>query len=309
MNKTNAGGEFMSKFKQTRRTFLKAAGIGAAALFIPGCEFSEKPGSGSKAAAKKPLPQAGLQLWTIRQAIEQDLGQALGRIAEMGYMGVETARLPVHITHKQVGQELKKLGLTVMAAHCEIPIGSEKEVWLEMVEAYGCRHMIWHGWPGGDRYSSLDNIKQTIDVYNEANSFAKSNGLLFGLHNHWWEFEEVDGIIPFSYLVEKLDQDIFFEIDTYWAKTAGFDPARVVADLGARAPFIHIKDGPAPKGEIIREQVPAGQGTLDFPAIAKAGKDADWMIVEFDACATDMMEAVHESYRYLIQNGLARGNV
>jgi hypothetical protein len=33
------------------------------------------------------------------------------------------------------------------------------------------------------------------------------------------------------------------------------------------------------------------------------------MVVEFDACETDIMEAVHDSYRYLIRNGMARGSV
>ena len=301
----------MKKNKQSRRTFLKAAGMGAAALLIPGCNSPAKKDSGntvSETAGKK-APRSGLQLWTIREAIGEDMEGTLRRIAEMGYMGVETARLPEHITHEMVGRELKNLGLKVMAAHCEIPVGAEKEVWMEMVEAYDCRHMIWHGWPGEDRYSSLDNIKRTVELYNEANAFAKSNNLEFGLHNHWWEFAEVDGVIPLYYLFENLDQDIFFEIDTYWAKTAGLIPPKVVADFGDRVPLIHIKDGPAPKGEIIREQVAAGQGTLDFPAIAKAGKAAEWMIVEFDACSTDIMEAVNDSYKYMIGSGLARGSV
>lgn len=40
----------------------------------------------------------------------------------------------------------------------------------------------------------------------------KTQGLRFGLHNHWWEFEETDGIYPFYYLLEHLDEhdkDIF----------------------------------------------------------------------------------------------------
>jgi hypothetical protein len=31
------------------------------------------------------------------------------------------------------------------------------------------------------------------------------------------------------------------------------------------------------------------------------------MIVELDQCATDMLEAVAKSYRYLVSEGLARG--
>ena len=47
---------------------------------------------------------------------------------------------------------------------------------------------------------------------------------------------------------------------------------------------------------------------MDFPAIVKAaGDNTQWMIVELDRCATDMMEAVVKSYAYLTSNKLAEG--
>ena len=47
---------------------------------------------------------------------------------------------------------------------------------------------------------------------------------------------------------------------------------------------------------------------MDFPAIMEASMGtAEWLIVELDRCATDMMEAVAQSYDYLVGQGLARG--
>jgi hypothetical protein len=41
---------------------------------------------------------------------------------------------------------------------------------------------------------------------------------------------------------------------------------------------------------------------MDFPAILNAAAGpVEWLIVELDRCATDMMEAVAQSYRYLAQ--------
>jgi sugar phosphate isomerase/epimerase len=146
-----------------------------------------------------------------------------------------------------------------------------------------------------------------VEVYNETGSFLKSKGLRFGLHNHWFEFEKNDeGIYPFYYLLENLDKEIIFELDTYWVKTAGEDPARVVGDFGSRAPLLHIKDGPAVKGDPMYKHVPAGQGTLDFKAVVKAGgENIKWMIVEFDEYDKDIFEGIKESYSYLTKNGLA----
>ena len=52
-----------------------------------------------------------------------------------------------------------------------------------------------------------------------------------------------------------------------------------------------------------------GEGKMDVPAIVAAGEGStEWLIVELDRCATDMMEAVEKSYTYLVGKGLARGN-
>jgi len=50
---------------------------------------------------------------------------------------------------------------------------------------------------------------------------------------------------------------------------------------------------------------------MDIPAVLDAADDdvLDWIIVELDACQTDMMTAVRESYRYLTDQQLAEGRV
>jgi uncharacterized protein YbaP (TraB family) len=43
-----------------------------------------------------------------------------------------------------------------------------------------------------------------------------------------------------------------------------------------------------------------GDGVLDYPDFIEAAlSSAEWLIVELDRCATDMMTAVEKSYRYL----------
>jgi hypothetical protein len=51
-----------------------------------------------------------------------------------------------------------------------------------------------------------------------------------------------------------------------------------------------------------------GDGIVDVPAIVAAGEGAtEWLIVEPDRCATDMLEAMAKSYRYMVGNRLAHG--
>jgi sugar phosphate isomerase/epimerase len=250
-------------------------------------------------------PAIALQLYTVRELLAQDFTGVVEKVAAMGYAGVETAFFSDNISIAEAGRLFKSLGLSVPSAHCEVPLGDEQARALEMMAALDCRRMIWHGWPQHEDYGSIDGIKRLAERYNQANAVARANGMSFGLHNHWWEFEPVEGRYPYQVLIEELEPTVFFEIDTYWVKTAGVDPVKVVAELGPRAPLLHIKDGPAQKEA---PMTAAGEGVMDFEAIAGAANGAtEWMVVELDRCATNMLEAVEKSYRYLTEKKLAQG--
>jgi len=285
----------------TRRDFMTLLGMGAAALAFSGPNLSEK---------KKSTASLGFQLYTVRKQIEKDLEGAMRKVAGMGYVGVETYALPADLTLLKAAKVFKECGLKVFGMHTELPIGKQRESVLKMADAYQCDHVIYAGWPQGDKYKDLDAIKRTAQLYDEIAVYLKSKGLHFGLHNHWWEFEKTGDVYPFYYLLEHLSPEIFFEIDTYWAKTGGMNPAKVVADFGKRAPFLHIKDGPAIKGDKAYEQVPAGKGTMDFPSIVEAaGQNTAWMIVEFDEYGGDIFEGMNASTTFLMSKGLAKGKV
>jgi sugar phosphate isomerase/epimerase len=294
-----------------RKDFLQMTAMGAAgAAAIPSLLLQDSPAADSK----KSLPVIALQLYTVRSEIEKDTAGTLKRVAELGFKTVETAFWPKGISVKQAADYLRAAGLTVSSAHIELPVGDNKTAFLETAEAMGCKKMIWHGWPEDKRYSTAEGTKELIGIYNEASHFAQSNGLQFGLHNHWWEYRnKIGDRYVYELLLESVEPELFFEIDTYWVKVAGHDPAKIVGTFGKRAPLLHIKDGPAKWNDSLPEDNPdpmtaVGKGTQDFPAIAKAAKgNTEYMVVEMDKTATDVFESLRESYDYLINNNLAKG--
>jgi len=289
----------MITLDHSRRELLKLMGLGAAAFAFS--DFSPNPSSRYKA-------KIGLQLYTVRKAIERDFEDTLRKVADIGYLGIEYYPLPENITTEHAAKVFKDLKLVVLGMHTPLPVGDQRDAVVKLAETFNCNRVIYPGWPQGEKYKNLEATKHTAKMYDEAAAFLKTKGLRFGLHDHWWEFEKTDGIYPFYYLLEHLDKEIFFEIDTYWAKTGGRNPAKVVRDFGRRAPLLHIKDGPAVKGDTMYNQVPAGEGSLDFPAIVKAGgKNIEWMIVEFDEYDKDIFDGIKKSYAYLTKNGLAEG--
>ncbi len=244
-----------------------------------------------------------LQLYTVRKVAEKEGYESVVRkVAAMGYAGVEPAGFPGS-NAKDAAKLFQDLGLAVPSAHVGIPIGEKKNETIDVMKTLGSKRAI-SGF-GPKEFATLDLTKAACDKFNEAAANCKAAGLQFGIHNHWWEYQPVEGQMVYKVMLEKLDPGIFFEIDTYWVKTGGCDPVAVVKEMGKRAPLLHIKDGPAQQNV---PQTAVGEGVLDFPKIVQAaGSNVEWLVVELDECATDMMEAVDKSVKYLIAKGLGRG--
>ncbi len=249
---------------------------------------------------KMPAPIA-LQLYTLREAAAADYEGTVRKVADIGYVGVEPAGFPG--TTIEAGKKLfDDLGLEVCSAHLPLPVGDKVQESLETAAALGVTRVV--AGQGPDQFTTRDQIKAACDTFNEASANCTDKGFAFGIHNHWWEFLEVEGELVYKQMLEHLAPEVLFQVDAYWVQTAGPDPAAVIAELGSRAPLIHVKDGPCTRKEDMQA---LGEGVTDFKSIIDVGEHVDWWIVELDRCATDMMEAVEKSYTFMTEKGYARG--
>ncbi|MCE9615317.1 MAG: sugar phosphate isomerase/epimerase [Lentisphaerae bacterium] len=249
-----------------------------------------------------PKPVA-LQLYTVRQLADKDFEDTLRRIAAIGYVGVEFAGLHGRPA-TDVAKLLRELGLRASSAHVALPTAANIESIAQDARTLGYRHIVG----GSDPKTLLDRagVEACAARYAEAARLANAHGLQLGLHNHWWELDHaIDGQTPFDRILTATPA-IFSELDVYWCTVAGQKPTDVIGRWKSRLPLLHIKDGdlqpPSPMKAV-------GKGKLDFPAIVAAAdpKTLEWLIVELDECATDMLQAVADSYQYLTSKGLAQG--
>ena len=238
----------------------------------------------------------GIQLYSVRENLALDFEGTLVKIAKMGYDGVETAGFPEGVSPAQAKALFDELGLRVTSSHSALPLGDDKQKVLDGLAAIGCPHLV-SPWMDPANYKSEDTMKALAEIFNQSAAVAAENGMKFSIHNHAFEFAKVNGELAINILKKYLDPSINFQIDTYWVQVAGHNPVVVVADLGGRAPLLHIKDGPATKEA---DMTAVGDGVMDVPGIIRAGEPyTEWLIVELDRCATDMLEAVEKSYLYL----------
>lgn len=246
----------------------------------------------------------GVQLYSLREEINaQGAGAVLKRLADMGYGVVEPFG---GLDAAEISRLCKDLGLEVSSAHMGTPVGENQQKILSAAETYGLKRLIEPFRPP-DMFKTADDIKRVADYLNEGNKVAVQHGLEFYYHNHWWEYLTLeDGQKADEVFLAHLDPAILLEIDTYWVQVGGQDAAAVVKAAGARAPLLHIKDGPAVNRE--DPMVAVGEGAMDVPAIIEAGAGhTQYLIVELDRCATDMFTAVEKSLRYLTDKGFGHG--
>jgi sugar phosphate isomerase/epimerase len=245
-----------------------------------------------------------VQLYSLREEAKKDFKGVLKRLAKIGFVGVEPAGLH-GLSPKEFKEIIDELGLKVSSSHVPFPTEENIKEIAETARILGQQYVI-SGF-GRKAFENIDTIKETAGKINKAIKLIKNENLKFAMHNHDFEFAMINGRLAYDHLFE-LTPDLELEIDTYWASNfEANDPAKMVAKFNSRTPFLHIKDGPLTKDA---PMVAAGKGKMDFKKVIAAAdpKVLQWLVVELDACATDMFTAVEESYVYLTKQGLAKGN-
>jgi sugar phosphate isomerase/epimerase len=245
------------------------------------------------ATRRTPVPVA-LQLYSLREALAADPSGTIERVARMGFEGVE----PFGLTREGAKAQkalFDEFGLKVPSVHAPLHLPERADEALAVAEVLGCER-IASGY-GPDWYVSLDAVDRAAAGFNRASDLARAQGRRYAIHNHWWEFEPVEGSLPYRRMLQTLDPGVSFQADVYWVQAAGLDPVSVLRELGPRVETLHMKDGSTVKED---PMTALGRGVVDVRGIATAtSHTVDWWIVELDRCATDMFTAVSESLAYL----------
>jgi sugar phosphate isomerase/epimerase len=250
------------------------------------------------AAASGNRPVA-VQLYSVREQLAADRPGVLQRLAGFGYRAVEP--FDVLTDPDTLRAELDEAGLAVSSVHTR-PFGDDAEAALAGAVAVGAGTVIVPHIPP-PRFADADGIRAVAADLNDAARRAAQHGLRLGYHNHDFELSTLVGGRPaLEVLAGQLDPEVILEVDTYWAAVGGQPVPELLGRLGPRVRYLHVKDGPVTKDD---PNTVLGAGKMPIAEILAANPAVEWHVVEFDACATDVLEAVAESLTWLVNHGLA----
>lgn len=308
-----------------RRDFLRAAAGAVGAALLPACRQSgEAVAQGWCAGAP-----AGVQLYTLREALARDPRAALGAVAELGIGEVELFGLGrgseqlFGLPLAELKDVLDRLGLPAPLAHVSDEFGDAESVAAiaerarvlgvgtvvialpsELVATRDGRSQM----AGPTSVAQLDGIAARLE---RAGRAFREHGLGFAYHNHHVEFmapPDAPSLVPLDYLLERVDPAAMaLELDVGWAAAAEQDAVAYLDRYRGRVVACHLKDfrdGAGAEGadaaELQARLVEPGAGGVDFAAVLSAMRagGVPHGFIEIDA-TPDPQGAVERGRRHL----------
>ncbi len=228
----------------------------------------------------------GLQLYSIRDAMDADVPGSLKKVSDLGYSFVELAGYADGKFYGYEPAEFNKmvtdLGMKVLSSHTQVEAAGitmdNAKIMADAHAELNAKYCIQPWVEEPDR--NIETYKKMIGDWNQVGEVMKSVGIQFGYHNHNFEFVDIDGVVPYyDIFMPEMDADLItMEIDLYWVTKAGQDPVEMFNRYPGRFQLWHLKDmytETDPYFEVIKDDIaPVGEGLIDFNRIMDARKTA-----------------------------------
>ncbi len=269
--------------------------------------------------------KVGLQLYSIRDAMNEDMDAALKAVKEMGYDCVEFAGGRYGHTAAETKALCEKYGLECVSVHQGSALFLEdEEDAVAYIKEMGVKFCVIPMTVG--RLDTLrDHWDETIALYKRMYKAFREIGVQLLYHNHDFELITLEGDSqPVLDRLYREIPDLKPQFDTCWISYGGYAPAEYIREYGENIDLIHVKDYSLTKMEPIpiHRQVqkygwsirpesrsdagfvftPLGTGVVDFDPIIEAAKasNARYLIVEQDKSPDrDPLKAAAMSRRFL----------
>jgi len=251
-----------------------------------------------------PTPGVACQLYTVRALTHADFPGTIRALGEIGYRAVELAGYGSARTAAEARKVLDDHGMAVVGSHTNLE-NLERNLprLIEDSRTLG-NHTVVLSFLPEPRRKDAEGWRSAARLLDQIGATLRQQGLELAYHHHHFEFQRFDGKYGLDILWENSDpQNLKAELDTFWLRYGGEDPAGYITRLGPRTPLLHLKDMRMKPDRRFGE---VGEGILDFPGILAAAERAGvrWGIVEQDSTYdTPPLESVRRSFEHLRRLG------
>jgi len=214
----------------------------------------------------------GLELYSVRNALKQDLTGTVRAVAGIGYTCVEFYAPYFDWTESQA-KEMRKL-LDDLGIHCYSTHNNSSYLAPDQISRardlnliLGCKYVVM---ASSQPKPGLEGWKAVADSLNFAAEQLEPSGLKAGYHNHQAEFTPDAAIRPIEILAKNTKSSVMLQLDVGTCIEAGSDPVAWIRANPGRIRSLHLKDwSPEPgKGYTVL----FGEGVADWKHIFEAAE-------------------------------------
>lgn len=273
----------------SRRSFIRNTGLLAVgSLYM-------KPGFASSKQR-----QVGVQLYSVRKEMMTDAAGTIRKLAAIGYKELESARSDkgnyYGLSPKEIKKLMADLGMKIRSGHVHFDDNFQRSI--DQAAEAGQNYLVCSSMPSNGQ--TVDNYKKVAEQFSVAGEQCKKAGLIFGYHNHEYEFQQADGKVLYDVLLEGSDPALVkMELDLGWAIAAGVDPLKYFEKYPGRFPLWHLKDMDLQK----KKSTEFGLGQVNIRQLidqeSKSGMKH--FFVEQEEYASTALESLQHDYTYLMK--------
>ena len=286
-----------------RRNFIRTTGMAAPAFLMPIPDLSW---------SLKSKYKMGLQLYTVRDAMDADPIGTLKKISAMGYEDLELygydgeAGTFYGFKAGDFKKVLEDAQLTTSSCHYGLPAffdSSDDELLRYVDQCLEGAHATGHSfitWPWLDpKHRNLEGYKKLSAKLNQIAERVVAGGLRFAYHNHGFEFEDHGGQIGYDIIVNETDPNLVkLQLDLYWvAHDSKLSSNEWIDRQAGRIVMWHIKD----MHKESRDYTELGNGSIDFhpilPNAEKSGLEY-YYLEQGSNFAVNSMQSIADSATY-----------
>ena len=206
----------------------------------------------------------GVQLYSVRDDMNNDPLGTLKKLAEMGYRHVEHANYADRKFYGYSPAAFKKIlsdlgmdmpsGHTVLASqHWDESKKEFTDLWKYTIEdaAILDQQFVISPWLDESWRKDESTLKRYMDVFNKSGELSQKSGMKFGYHNHDFEFREKfnDGTTVYDVILQNTDPKLVMQqLDIGNMFSGGGKALDIIKKYPGRFPSLHVKDEIAAPG-------------------------------------------------------------
>lgn len=268
--------------------------------------------------------KVGIQLFSVKNSMKKDPVATIGEVARIGYKCIETANHRADqdsgcgfgVSAAELKARISQYGSRIVSGHIFPMTETNIDAIIDYYTELGAEYLVDPMRVFKDR----DEVLAMCEHFNKMGRRIHEAGMRFCYHNHFHEFQKMDGDRNVLELIlENTDPDyVGFELDTYWAMRGGADPVQLIRKYSDRICVLHQKDLAVDYdkplnhlekcGDVYIDHkvfaetvgdrhsiVEIGTGCMDIQSIidaANATGNIKYIILEQDATRYDEMESI-----------------